>query len=126
MKAVEIGWVAGGDDGSVESVEFIPNDRKLSAHKFETELETLGWEVYAKMYGGNTAGEFHTFGKCEIILNSDGSYTANSENTYQEDDNGEFLYNEKTDDYDIPNPDYESFDAETEAHSEITLPEIGT
>ena len=124
VKGIEIHWRAGGDDGSVEEVKFIPNDRKLSANKYESELEELGWQVYTNHYGGYTAGEFSVTGTCEIILNSDGSYTANSSNSYIEEDQEEYLYNKKTDDWDIPNPDWVEPESDNEEHTDFRLPEI--
>jgi len=97
VRGIEAEWRAGGDDGSVENVTYVPSDRKCTDEDYSA-ISTIAWDEYGNSYGGGTAGEFSVDGRLEIVIGKGGKYHATSENTYSED--GE--YDEKTEEYGDP------------------------
>jgi len=83
VRGIEAEWRAGGDDGSVENVSYIPNDRRCTEEDYNA-ISTIAWDEYENQYGGATTGEFSVDGRLEIVIGKGGVYHANSENNYSE------------------------------------------
>lgn len=85
VRGCVISWSCGGDDGSIDGIEYLPSDRHPNP-QLTNELEELGWEVYQDLYDGATAGEFNNYGSVEIVIDKGGKYYCRVENDYSEDE----------------------------------------
>ena len=99
VRGINITWDCGGDSGSIDEVELIPNIKDYG--NINNDIRSLGWEVY----DGATNGSFTNIGKVEIVLKPKGKYYARLENEYDDQDEST-TYNEKTKEWD-DNPNYQ-------------------
>ena len=103
VRGINITWDCGGDSGSIDEVELIPDVKDYNGN-IKNDLRDLGWDVYND-FDGRTDGNFSNVGKVEIVIKPHGKYYAKLENSYEDQEEAN-IYNEKTEDYD-ENPNYQ-------------------